>query len=124
MQSPSSLSHLFINFLESESSPKSLPAQSPSTTHTDKVTGYIDPLTDPDRPSLSLLGSLSRPPLENSPIQDDLGASNKRTDVEQNAVQPTVPPISIGQTNVLSNQNSLQSSLLKSILSDSTVSLS
>lgn len=52
-----SLSQLFVRFLESESTP-GRPPRSPSSPPT-TPSGYIDPRTDPDRPSLAT-AALSR----------------------------------------------------------------
>ncbi|KAL5463237.1 hypothetical protein EMCRGX_G032117 [Ephydatia muelleri] len=53
---PSSLSQLFVNFLESESSrQKGLAPTVPSP-------GYVDPKTDPDRPSRATAATLTRSP--------------------------------------------------------------
>ena len=63
-----SLSRLFVNFLESESTPTTkahppiLPTSSAAT-----PPGYIDPRTDPDRPSLATAPLLKPHPLHTMP---------------------------------------------------------
>ena len=62
-QGSASLSQLFIKFLEAESTPPQTPA---SPTIPSSVVGYVDPRTDPDRPSLATAAIVGRPPPRHS----------------------------------------------------------
>ena len=69
-----SLSRLFVNFLESESTPvaKPHPPILP-TSSTATPPGYIDPRTDPDRPSLATAPLLKPHPLHTTPSHTPSG---------------------------------------------------
>ena len=132
IQTPTSLSRAFVNFLESESSPKdskepqtSIPVAS-SSSHS--VPGYIDPLTDPDRPSLStvaLLGPLPGKGVQSSnpqSCQEDVWLPSASGD-EQNkekALSGVTNTSKQADTSLThsSHANSFQSSLLRNILAD------
>ena len=69
-----SLSRLFVNFLETESTPvaKPRPPILP-TSSTTTPPGYIDPRTDPDRPSLATAPLLKPHPLHTTPSHTPSG---------------------------------------------------
>lgn len=111
IQAPASLSQLFIKFLESESTSRS----SKAATSSQVLTGYVDPLTDPDKPTLST-ASLLGPALQAK-------GHNKSTDSPTTSVQTgnvvarTTQNIGVVQTQSTSPL-SFQSSLLQNVLTD------
>lgn len=101
-----SLSQSFIKFLESESA---APSPHPA------VSGYIDPHTDPDKPSLATASLLS----SSQPTH-----SNTQSQPDTSIAEPMSSSNSEGSMKILTNQipsasqNSFQSSILKTVLAD------
>ena len=143
MQAHSSLSQLFVKFLESESS-RTTHSTPPSTP---TIPGYINPHTDPDRPSLATAPLLSPNPNLTQPGHSSPAPQGKLKDAGLHHGSPSEgklkdggppsqsklkdtgphPPPSQSQPkdstqkqSVLSTpqSSSFQSSLLKSVLSD------
>ena len=91
-----SLSRLFVNFLESESTPvaKPHPPILPTST-TATPPGYIDPRTDPDRPSLATAPLLKPHPLHTMPSHTPSGGDSSGVPKSIPDQKPSPIPIPI-----------------------------
>lgn len=89
-----SLSRLFVDFLESESIPVGSPhppiLPTPSTA---TPPGYIDPRTDPDRPSLATVPLLKPHSLHTTPSHTPSGSSGPKPIPDQKPSSVPIPTL-------------------------------